>query len=84
MSGNGQVERNIDLAFDLIRHAVLEPSALDEVEAVGRDGALVFFDPDDKALTRANTATAQRLEARGEKVVRVEVQRRVAVTPVLR
>ncbi|NJD28740.1 MAG: hypothetical protein FIA92_10645 [Chloroflexi bacterium] len=74
--------QNVDLTFDLLRQALLQPEALEEVVEIGQQGALVYYDPDDADLTSANATMADRLEARGEKVVRVELQRRTFLSPV--
>jgi len=73
----GLASRNIDLAFELVRQALAQPEAMGEIEALGRDGTLVFVDPDDASLTDANLAMAARVEETGEPVVRAELQRRV-------
>ena len=81
MTPTEQAERNIDLAFDVIRQAILQPDELDAIDELGRDATIVFLDPSDDALTAANVEMAKHLEARGESVVRAEVQRRLFLQP---
>jgi hypothetical protein len=81
MTLSEQAQRNIDLSFEVIRQALLQPEQMDEIDQLGPDATLVFLDPADDALTAANTDMASRLEARGESVVRAEVQRRLFLQP---
>jgi hypothetical protein len=82
MTTSDQIARNVDLTFDLVRQALLRPDAADEISDLAENGALVYLDPGDSDLAAMNTAMADRLESRGEKIVRVEVQRRMFLNPV--
>jgi GTP cyclohydrolase II len=84
MTTSDKTAQNVDLTFDLVRQALLRPDALEEIAEIGKQGALVYLDPEDEDLTATNKAMADRLEARGETVVRVEVQRRMFLSPVRR
>ncbi|HEY8870941.1 MAG TPA: DUF5647 family protein [Candidatus Limnocylindrales bacterium] len=81
MRQSDQAERNIDLAFDVIKQVLLQPDEIDGLEKLGGGATLVLFDPEDEALTAANAEMADRLEGRGERLVRAEVQRRLFLQP---
>lgn len=84
MRASDQVVRNIDLSFDLLRQVLLRPDAADEIMQAAGGDTLVFIDPEDDALSAANSAMADRLVRRGEQVAQVEIQRRMFLHPVSR
>jgi hypothetical protein len=79
MTTTTTTNKNIDLAFEVIRQYLAEPSVRPEVDGLAAEGILVLFDETDDALSAANDEIANAYEARGEPVVRVAVQRHLTL-----
>jgi hypothetical protein len=73
--------RNLALAFEVVRHAIRDEATAEKLGDMGHDGVLVLFDPADSELATANDALAARLKARGEAVVKLEVDHRLTFLP---
>ena len=79
MSDPELVRRNVDLAFEVVFAAIADQAAADEAAVYAADGGFVLADPNDADLSLANEAMVERLRARGERVVLLEVQKKVTL-----
>jgi hypothetical protein len=73
------LQRNVQLAFEVVHAAVADETAAEEAAFLGRDGGLVLADPSDADLSLANEQLYHDLEARGERVVFVEVNKSISL-----
>lgn len=82
MNESELLERNIKLAFEIVRIAAADPAAARTLTRASRNGGLVLNDTTDPELSRANEHLAKVLRARGERVSFVQVNKSATVTPV--
>lgn len=81
MNESELLERNIKLAFEIVRIAAADPAAARTLTRASRKGGLVLRDPGDPELTLANEHLAEVLRARGERVAFAQVSKSVTVAP---
>lgn len=78
MTNNEALTRNLDLAFSILRQVIEEPNLKGEVDSFAKEGTIALFDDADAEHSAMVEASAARMEARGEPVVRLAVTRSLA------